>query len=57
MSKEFQPKESKSKSHFYFSMIKSLIRIIGFGFLIHQQFIIAGFILILAEILGIIEEF
>lgn len=52
-----QPKESKSKSHFYFSMIKSVMRIIGFGFLIGQQFLIAGFILILAEGLGIIEEF
>lgn len=52
-----QPKESKSKSHFYFSMTKSAIRIMGFCFLIDQQFITAGIQLILAEILGVIEEF
>lgn len=54
---KYQPKESKSKSHFYWSLIKSATRIVGFGFLVDQQFITAAIILILAEILGVIEEF
>ena len=51
-----QPKESKSKSHFWFSMIKSVIRIIAGVGLIYQDFEFAGLGFILAEILGIAEE-
>jgi len=29
---DVQPKESKSKSHFYFSIAKSAVRIMGFYF-------------------------
>jgi len=50
-------KESKTNKHFIFSLIKSIIRITGFVFLIDQQFITTGIILTLAELLGIIEEF
>lgn len=44
------------KSHFYISMIKSTIRIFAGGALYHGQFVIAGSLLIAAEILGILEE-
>jgi hypothetical protein len=52
-----QPKESKSSKHFYFSVAKSILRIFGCGCLIYGDFAGAGIILILAEILGIAEEF
>ncbi len=50
-------KESKTNKHFYFSIIKSIVRIIGFIGLIMSLPITAGIILIIAECLGIIEEF
>ena len=52
-----QPKESKSTKHFYFSIVKSIFRIFGFGYLVYGDVAGAGIILILAEILGIAEEF
>jgi hypothetical protein len=51
-----QPKESKSKSHFWFSMIKSGIRIIAGVALLFQDFEFAGLSFMLAEVLGILEE-
>ena len=52
---EIQPKDT-SKGHFYVSIVKSAIRIIAGVALINGEFIIAGGLLILAEILGIVEE-
>lgn len=52
-----EPKESTSKRHFYFSIFKSLIRIVGFLFICSNMLITAGLILIFAEFLGILEEF
>lgn len=52
-----EPKESTSNKHFIFSILKSIIRIIGFLFLCNNKSILAGLILILAEFLGILEEF
>ena len=45
-----------SRTHFYISLVKSFIRIIGCGFLMNANFLIAGFLLLSAEILGIAEE-
>jgi hypothetical protein len=42
--------------HKYVSFVKSGLRILGFGFLIFGGFWMAGLLLILAEILGIVEE-
>jgi len=51
-----QVKESKTKWHFYISLIKSGFRI-GAGFaLIFGKLALSGALFILAEILGIIEE-
>lgn len=52
-----EPKESTSNKHFYFSILKSMLRIVGFLFLCCNEFTIAGLILIFAEFLGILEEF
>ena len=52
---EIQPKDT-SKGHFYVSLVKSVIRIMAGVALINGEFIIAGGLLIAAEILGIIEE-
>ena len=40
-----------SRTHFYISLVKSFIRIIGCGFLMNANFLIAGFLLLSAEIL------
>jgi hypothetical protein len=51
-----QVKESKTNWHFYISLIKSGFRI-GAGFaLIFGKLALSGALLILAEILGILEE-
>jgi predicted ATP-dependent Lon-type protease len=52
---EVQPKDT-SKGHFYVSMVKSALRIIAGGNLVIGNLFWAGTFLILAEILGIIEE-
>ena len=52
-----QQKESKSSKHFYYSMAKSLIRVIGFGYLFYHDYGGAAILLILAEVLGVVEEF
>ena len=50
-----QPKDN-SRGHFYISLIKSGFRIIAGVALIYGRFITAGFLFILAELLGIAEE-
>ena len=50
-----QPKDP-SKKHFYVSLVKSVIRIGAGGCLIIGNLFFAGFLLIFAEILGVIEE-
>jgi len=51
-----QPKESKSSRHFRISLIKSAFRIIAGAALAMGNLYIAGAILIVAELLGIVEE-
>lgn len=51
-----QPKESKSKSHFYVSVFKSVVRIGACYFLFNEQFGNTAILLGLAELLGIVEE-
>lgn len=43
-------------SHLYWSLAKSSIRILAGGVLIGGYFVIAGLLLIVAELLGIAEE-
>jgi len=45
-----------SKKHFYVSLAKSAVRIGAGIFLVMGNFVIAGFLLIAAEGLGIVEE-
>lgn len=51
-----QPKESKSNSHFWISLIKSVLRIGACYFLFNEQFGNSAIVLGLAEVLGIAEE-
>ena len=44
------------RGHFFASIVKSILRICGFFVLITGDFVSAGIILILAEVLGIAEE-
>jgi len=44
------------KGHFYVSMVKSVVRVGGFAFLVMGNFVMAGLLLIAAEGLGIVEE-
>jgi hypothetical protein len=50
-----QPRDT-SKGHFYVSLVKSIIRIGAGGCLIQGNLLFAGFLLIFAEVLGIVEE-
>ena len=52
---EVQPKDT-SKGHFYVSIVKSAVRIAAGVALIMGAFVVTGALLILAEILGIVEE-
>ena len=52
---DIQPKDT-SKGHFYVSLVKSALRIVAGGNLVLGNFFMAGTFLILAEILGIVEE-
>jgi hypothetical protein len=52
---EIQPKDT-SRGHFYVSLAKSGLRILAGANLMFGHFYIAGLLLILAEILGIVEE-
>jgi hypothetical protein len=51
---EIQPKDT-SRGHFYVSLGKSAIRIAG-GVLMSGNFWLAGICIVLAEVLGVIEE-
>jgi hypothetical protein len=55
--KVMQEKESKTNWHFRISLAKSFLRIIAGGVLCGELFLIAGILLIAAEVLGIVEEF
>ena len=50
-----QPKDT-SKGHFYVSLAKSGLRILAGANLMFGHFYIAGLLLILAEVLGVVEE-
>ena len=52
---EIQPKDT-SKGHFYVSLAKSVIRIIAGACLLSGNLVFAGIGIILAEVLGIVEE-
>ena len=45
-----------SRKHFYVSLAKSAVRIVAGVFLIQGNLVLAGFFLIAAEGLGIVEE-
>ena len=44
------------KGHLYVSLVKSAIRIVAGCFLITGNFVVAGALIIGAEVLGIVEE-
>ena len=50
-----QPKDT-SRGHFYVSLAKSFIRIGAGCWLMTGNFLMAGVCIILAEVLGIVEE-
>lgn len=50
-----QPKDT-SKGHFWVSTVKSAVRIVAGVFLIQGNLLMAGVFLIMAEVLGIVEE-
>jgi hypothetical protein len=50
-----QPKDT-SKGHFYVSIVKSAVRIAAGAALIMGSLAVCGWLIILAEILGIVEE-
>lgn len=53
---EIQPKDP-SRGHFYVSLLKSVIRIAaGIALVWSQSIVLAGIFIIVAEILGILEE-
>ena len=52
---EIQPKDT-SRGHFYVSLAKSVLRIIAGGNLVIGNLFWAGTLLIIAELLGILEE-
>ena len=51
-----QPKESKSNRHFNISMVKSGFRILACICLMTEHMWYAGGLLMIAELLGIVEE-
>ena len=51
-----QGKESKTNTHFRISIIKSIIRIVGCGFLFSYGLWLPAILLGVAEFLGIAEE-
>ena len=51
-----QQKESKTNWHFVISLLKSCLRIVAGIAMIKGEIASAGGILILAEILGVVEE-
>jgi len=55
METNIQPKDPSDK-HFYVSLVKSVIRIAAGVQLIYGNMVIAGGLLIVAELLGVLEE-
>ena len=54
-----EPKESKTNRHFYYSIAKSIVRFVGYGVMVVsgiEMVKLAGLLLGLAEVLGIMEE-
>jgi hypothetical protein len=51
-----QVKESKTNTHFWISLIKSKVRIVAGVMLCVDDIWKAGILLIIAELLGIVEE-
>ena len=51
-----QPKESKTKQHFWFSISKSVLRLFGCWYLIYGDVVGTAVLFAVAEILGIAEE-
>ena len=49
-------KQPNPKIHFYISIVKSVVRIVAGLTLIGQLFAVTGWCLIVAEVLGILEE-
>jgi len=54
--KNMQEKESKTNWHFRISLAKSIIRIVAGATLVTGNLFYAGFGIVAAELLGIIEE-
>ena len=52
---DIQPKDT-SRGHFYVSILKSAVRIAAGASLIMGAFVVTGALLIIAEVLGIVEE-
>jgi hypothetical protein len=52
-----QEKESKTNTHFYLSMIKSFVRIGAALLLTQMSFGWSGILFLVAELIGIAEEF
>lgn len=52
---EIQPRDT-SRGHFYVSVCKSAVRICAGAALIMGSFAVCGWLIILAEVLGILEE-
>jgi hypothetical protein len=55
MNVDIQPKDT-SRGHFYVSLAKSGIRIFAGGVLMAGNIWLAGVCIVLAEVLGVIEE-
>jgi hypothetical protein len=54
-----EPKESKTNRHFYYSIAKSIVRFVGYGVMVVSgigMVQLAGLLLGLAEVLGVMEE-
>jgi hypothetical protein len=51
-----QTKESKQSTHFWISLVKSGVRIGGGIVLFGGDYVSAGILIIIAEILGVAEE-
>ena len=52
-----QEKESKTSWHFWISFVKSCVRIFAGFAIVGGDLVVGGVSLILAEVLGIVEEF
>lgn len=52
---QIQTKDT-SKGHFYVSLVKSALRVVAGIYLIQGSLMAAGLFIILAEVLGVVEE-